>query len=499
TASNHNNHLNAYTATNTHSTVGTDTPAARPPRHADHAEEQVNLHPSAPLAGNASDSDDATLTASATHAPADAIAKATDDEEPEEYPGQVDGGLTAWLVVLSSFLTHVGAFGLQYSYGVFQAWYSDTPYDPLPPGTPKWLISLIGTLGPCSMFIAGLFAGRWAERHGFRPTMFAGAIVLTAGMVLASFATEAWHLALTQGVMYGIGSALLYFPAVALPTQWWVKRRAFAVGLAVAGSGVGGLVYAQVVAALLPAVGARWTLRIMGLASGVLLALAAALAETRLPRRKVSGPIIDTTMLRNPKFTPMLVGAVLTPFGFLLPYYYLPTYVVQIAGLPLSFATTLLTVLNALSIVGRVSMGYLADRAGNINSFIASVMLAGVGMFVFWGFAGSSQAMLIVFVALFGFTAGGFISLMPTVAAQLYGVATLPSILGLLYAATAAGNLAGNPIAGALILAIEGSEALPSKSYALAIGFASFMMIAGTMGTVYLRFRVLDKRFWVAL
>jgi MFS family permease len=83
----------------------------------------------------------------------------------------------------------------------------------------------------------------------------------------------------THGVMVGMGGSLVYIPILAAPSQWFEKRRAFVAGLAIAGSGVGGMVLAPVVQILLEKVGFRWTLRL--LASGFLI-------RARLPFRQDS-------------------------------------------------------------------------------------------------------------------------------------------------------------------------------------------------------------------
>ena len=51
------------------------------------------------------------------------------------------------------------------------------------------------------------------------------------------------------------------------------------------------------------------------------------------------------------------------------------------------------------------------------------------------------------------------IVLLPTVAAQLYGIEKLPSIVGLLYTATVPGTLVGTPIASAIVQAAKKSAA----------------------------------------
>lgn len=46
---------------------------------------------------------------------------------------------------------------------------------------------------------------------------------------------------LTQGMMYGIGGALAYQPAMMIPAQYLRRNRSLAAGISICGSGIGGL------------------------------------------------------------------------------------------------------------------------------------------------------------------------------------------------------------------------------------------------------------------
>jgi hypothetical protein len=112
-------------------------------------------------------------------------------------------------------------------------------------------------------------------------TVFFGACFIFAGLFLASFSNQLYQYYLTQGILYGIGASFTYFvslspftcimlyanncfgkPAVSIPSQWFDKRRGLATGIAVSGSGVGGLLLSIATAQLLNSVGLGWTLRI---------------------------------------------------------------------------------------------------------------------------------------------------------------------------------------------------------------------------------------------
>ncbi|KAJ3362143.1 hypothetical protein GGF32_006428 [Allomyces javanicus] len=410
----------------------------------------------------------------------------------------VDGGRYAWLAVLASFLIHFASFGHQYAFGLYQKQYQTVDFPHAAPSS----ISLIGTVGPCVMFVTGTLVGRLAERVPFQAVIFAGSILLPAGFILASFATEVWQLVLTQGIVYGLGSALTYFPGVSLPAQWWVKRRSFAVGIAVSGTGFGGIAVTQVVGALLPRVGTAWTLRICGFGSLALLLMASAMVRTRLPPTahqagQTRPPLLDWTRFRDARFVALMVVTVGFPFGYMVPFFSLPTYLSSVAHQSPTFTATLLTVINVLSIVGRVGTGWVADRVGNINTYMISLVVTGAGTLAFWLPAGGNTALLFIYAVVFGLSAGGFIGLNATVIAQLFGIEELPSMLGMLYTGTAAGNLAGPPIAAALITACTSASGIystPAREYVGAIVFAALTMLFGAAGSVYLRFALLDRR-----
>lgn len=71
-----------------------------------------------------------------------------------------------------------------------------------------------------------------------------------------------WHLIVTQGVVYGIGSSFLYVPTLSYMNEWFVQRRGLAYGIMFGGTGFSGLVLPIMFSKLLNRVGLAMTLRI---------------------------------------------------------------------------------------------------------------------------------------------------------------------------------------------------------------------------------------------
>lgn len=55
--------------------------------------------------------------------------------------------------------------------------------------------------------------------------------------------TQYYQLMLSQGVLFGIGSALIFHPTIAVPGQWFSRRRALAMAIVGASSGLGGTIW----------------------------------------------------------------------------------------------------------------------------------------------------------------------------------------------------------------------------------------------------------------
>ena len=61
--------------------------------------------------------------------------------------------------------------------------------------------------------------------------IYGGWIVCIIGVVAASFGTQTWHFILTQGLAYGLGFLVLYYPLLSMLNEWYIERRGLAYGV----------------------------------------------------------------------------------------------------------------------------------------------------------------------------------------------------------------------------------------------------------------------------
>ena len=195
---------------------------------------------------------------------------------------QPDGGLTAWLQVLGSFLINFNNWGLVNSFGVFQAFYEAHHLSHHSTSEIAW----IGTLQGALLLIVGSVSGPLFDKGYFQAILVIAGTLLVFGFMMLSLCTTYYQIMLSQGVLMGLCSGLLYIPSVALIPVYFKKRRGLALGLAVGGGSVGGIVYPLVFRNLLDSVGFAWAVRTMGFTALILLATATLIVHPLGPRTR---------------------------------------------------------------------------------------------------------------------------------------------------------------------------------------------------------------------
>ncbi|KAI9328087.1 major facilitator superfamily domain-containing protein, partial [Obelidium mucronatum] len=347
----------------------------------------------------------------------------TNDEETTDEVEYPDGGLQAWLVVIGSFVAHFLVLGNVYSFGIFNSFYADIGVGSAAE------VALIGSIGIASIYILGILSSTLAERLGFRQVIFSGILLLSSGLFLASFTTSLPILILTQGLMFGIGSCFVYFPSVSLPSQWFLKKRGLAMGIAVSGSGLGGLVFSILSQRLLDTLGREWTLRVTAIICLVLMSIFVPFMKTRIPPRKGKAGM---SFLKNPGFYCLLFACFFGAFCEFVPVYFLTIYGQDKLGLTKADGSVILSVYNGFNMIGRLALGLASDKLGPMNSMMACTWLTVVCIFS-W-LATTSFGGVCALSAAIGFFDGGFWTLFPIAVVELCGAdGTLINMMAILY------------------------------------------------------------------
>ncbi|CDS13676.1 hypothetical protein LRAMOSA05850 [Lichtheimia ramosa] len=412
------------------------------------------------------------------------------NEKPWEVPIETEGWRNpGWLAVIATFLVNFTVFGNSFSWGNFQRLYLEEVYAE---STTQFGISFIGTLANSLLISLGVLLTPIISRFGYRATMAVGAIVCPLGMVLASFTTSLWQLYITQGLLVGIGGAFVFSPSITLPPQWFKKNRALASGIAVSGSGIGGVALSPLTVRLIDELGYRMALRVLGCLYFGILVISIIFARSRFrPAPSNTGSkgldaFIDPSMLTW-KFFLLALFCFLVPFGYIAPFFLAPTYASNVIHANASTGSTLVSIMSGMNSVCRICLGFMADHTGRLNTMFACTFLAGLFTMIVWQFS-DSYGVFVAFCVLYGLTGGGFVSLFPVVTAEIVGVQNIQKGLSLCYFITIFGNLLGTPLIGLLQSA---------RGWTAAIQFAGAPSVAAALVMLYLRFIINKKIFAV--
>lgn len=241
---------------------------------------------------------------------------------------------------------------------------------------------------------------------GTNITMAIGTLLFFASLLAASFATQIWHLFLSQGVCFGLGMGFLYMPATAVLPQWFSTKRSLAVGLAASGAGFGGVVYNILTGALAQKIGLPWTYRTLAFCSLVANGACSVLIRDRNKIVKPRQESFDWREFKHIEVIFIVTWGIFCELGYVILLFSLPHYATTI-GLSQSQGSIVGAMLSVGLGLGRPLVGYFSDRWGRIN--IAALMTLSCGVFslALWVPA-RSYGLLLVFSVLAGFGCGTF-------------------------------------------------------------------------------------------
>jgi MFS family permease len=353
----------------------------------------------------------------------------------------IDSG-RAWLVVVGTFLASAVTLGTVYSFGSFFESMADDF------GTGKGETAVVFGVTTFAFFWLSLITGRLADRFGPRPVLLAAAASLFAGMMVTSNVNSIALGYVTYGAGAGLAGACAYIPMVATVGGWFERRRAAAVGISVAGIGIGTLVMNPLVTWLLESYSWRTTFRIIGVGGGVILA-ACTLLVARAPGAAGAAPSRFGDAARSPMFHRLWLAALCSGLALFVPFVFVVPYA-RDRGVSASAAAWLVGLLGGASVISRIGFGSLTRRFGTFRLYRLGLALFPVG-YLIWLSAGSSYALLVLFVLVLGTGYGSFVAVSPLVLADRFGVVGLGSLMGLFYTTQGLGGLIGPPAAGRLI------------------------------------------------
>jgi sugar phosphate permease len=353
----------------------------------------------------------------------------------------------------------------------------------------------------------GFAAGWIIDRFGPRRLMMAGILMAGGALVGLGAVAAAWSFYLFyffNALGYVCGGPL---PCQVLLSRWFDKTRGRAMGIAYLGIGIGGAVVPLLAAWLTARLGWRASLQIVGVLI-VLIALplayvvretpedarltgsARATAARRrvLPRRKgLRSTDMDEgargsrdggqgargesiiAILRAPAFYLLALGSMCSIAAVGGTNQNLKLYLSLDRDYAQAEAARIISFVLAVSIGGRLLMGWLADRWPRKHVMLLIYLLVAAAIpFLLLRPAASSATTMYLFAAIFGLGLGGEYLIIPLMAGELFGVKVLGRVMGIVLTADGVAEATAPMLVGYL----------RDRTGSYQIGFTALMMTA---------------------
>ena len=353
------------------------------------------------------------------------------------------------LIVASLFLTLFLVFGSGFNTaGVF--------FEPLLRqfGWTRARLSSLQTVLGLSAGATAPFFGWLLDRVEASAVIASGVCVSGAALLLASRANSYDTFVVAYATLgVGIAAATL-LPCSQVLANWFGERRGTALGLAMSGASLGGMLMTLVAANAIGRAG--WRAGYVALALPMLVInvpLVLAVVRTRpeadsLAQAPSSGSGLEIgEALRGRSF--WMIAVVQFAFAFaiaggslhMVPYLigigYAPTKAALVLSLTFGFAA-----------LGKPLSGAVADRISGRFALAISMAIAAAGQIILLG--GRNVIILAIFTAVYGLASGAPLALVPDLTADSLGLRRFSTLLGLSGVFTTIGAAAGPLAAGTL-------------------------------------------------
>lgn len=379
--------------------------------------------------------------------------------------GQLQVAATGFLSLFS--LVGIMFYGLPFFYDF---WVKDFGWTRETVTSGNFVAKII--IGP----IFGFIAGYVIDKFGPRRLMLSGIVMGGFALIGLSMMTSLWQL-----YFFYMFNALGYMCGGPLPNQvlisrWFDKGRGKAMGIAYLGIGVGGMLVPQIARWLNTEFGWHNALMILGF---LMIAIAFPMAwfvkenpEGVIQQEKKEQPKVPfSTILKSWPFYFLAIGSMCSIGAVAGTSQNLKLFFSIDLKYTQEHAANVLSIVLGASIIGRLLMGWLADRVQKKYVMILIYSLVAIAIPLLY-FA-DTPGVIYLFAFVFGVALGGDYMIIPLMAAELFGVKVMGRVMGLVI------TVDGLAEAFAPMLAAR----LRDKSGSYADGFAALIILA-VIGTI---------------
>lgn len=343
-----------------------------------------------------------------------------------------------WIVLIACFLTTMMASGTMMAFGVF--------INPLADDM-GWSHSALSFTYALSAIVSGvgvLTIGSYMHVYSLRLLFVIGVLVHGFGIYMTSTATTLESFYLWYGFVAALGRSTFFISTTTLVTRWFEQHRGMAMGLMMAGNGLGPFVFSPVVTWLI----VRWDWQTAFVVISLVMTSVLILAYLMMSNHphemglkpygassNTPPPAPKPTHAQPAKAEPSvgsLWSRVLRHQGFwtlsLINFFCCVCHSIplvhtvgfaQSAGLSAFASSWVLAVMGLTSVAGRIFWGFFADRHGARLTLMLTLFMQGA--FILWLVGTQDPVVFFLYAIIWGFGYGGGGTQYGVVARELYG------------------------------------------------------------------------------
>jgi len=390
-------------------------------------------------------------------------------EKNELSAGQIKAAATGFVSLFS--LIGIMFYGLPFFYDF---WVKEF-------GWSRVTVTSGNAFGRITAALLGYFVGWLIDRFGPRKLILTGILFGGTAFVALSMMTSLW-----QFYAFSLWAALGYICGGPLPNQvltsrWFTKSRGKAMGIAYLGVGVGGVLVPQIAKWLNIRMGWHQSLMILGILM-IIISFPVAWFAKDNPNSIVQEVVKEETkiplgaILKSRSFYLLLIGSVCSIAAVSGTSQHLKLFFSLDLKYTQGQSANVISLVLLSSIIGRLFMGWLADRIPKkrVMVLIYSLVAASIPLLYF----ASTPGVIYIFAFVFGVALGGDYMIIPLMTAEIFGIRILGRVMGII--------LTTDVMSDALSPMLVGWLRDSSGSYFT--GFAALISLAaiGTIAVLFL-------------
>lgn len=370
-----------------------------------------------------------------------------------------------WNILAASVLFQASTWGLAATFTLFVA---------------PWVVAFEATRAQLMFAVVlesiavGLLApvvGRLLDRVPTGPLVALGGVLVACGLLVISISTELWHLILATTILLAGGKSLSGpLTGSNLAAKWFRQRRGLALGISATGTAVGSMLLVPLGAALTTHLGWRGAHVVLALLCVSVITPLALFVVRSSPESAGIEPEPDSA--RTAMATPPPTGSYTTlqilqmPILWIIVLTTLPFNIVSSAvgsnlgpfivdlGLDLSSASGLIATIAAFTIIGKMTLGLIADKIDTRVPLIGAAFSMAAALLIFQ--TKPEIGLLFLAAALLGFGAGAPLPMIGVMVAKYFERSAFGRVTGITFFFVLAFAGTG-AIVGAYIRDVSGS------------------------------------------